>query len=114
MAERNSDPRKNFAPRFLPWLLAAVMFAVYVLTLNHWLSVYNLSAVARLSEQWLPANMNPVLYLVTYPFRWLSSGQMPFALNLFSAVCAALSLGLLARSVAILPHDRTDAQRKRE
>ena len=36
------------------------------------------------------------------------------ALNLFSAVCAALTLGLLARSVTILPHDRTDAQRKRE
>ena len=33
---------------------------------------------------------------------------------MFSAVCAALTLGLLARSVALLPHDRTDAQRKRE
>src|ERR1019366_2908575 len=32
----------------------------------------------------------------------------------FSAVCAALTLGLLARSVALLPHDRTDAQRERE
>ena len=29
-------------------------------------------------------------------------------------MCAALTLGLLARSVAILPHDRTEAQRKRE
>ena len=40
--------------------------------------------------------------------------RFPVALNLFSAVCAALTLGLLARSVAILPHDRTDAQRERE
>ncbi|HXF11324.1 MAG TPA: hypothetical protein VN625_11115, partial [Desulfuromonadaceae bacterium] len=39
---------------------------------------------------------------------------IPFSLNLFSAGCAAITLGLLARSVAILPHDRTDAQRKRE
>ena len=29
-------------------------------------------------------------------------------------MCAALTLGLLARSVALLPHDRTDAQRRRE
>ena len=29
-------------------------------------------------------------------------------------MCATLTLGLLARSVAILPHDRTDAQRERE
>ncbi len=29
-------------------------------------------------------------------------------------MCAALTLGLLARSVAILPHDRTEAQRERE
>ncbi len=29
-------------------------------------------------------------------------------------MCAALTLGLLARSVAILPRDRTDVQRERE
>jgi hypothetical protein len=44
----------------------------------------------------------------------LPPAQIPIALNVFSAACAALTLGLLARSVALLPHDRTDAQRKRE
>src|SRR5208282_2880746 len=33
---------------------------------------------------------------------------------LFTALCAALTLGLLARSVRLLPHDRTRDQRLRE
>jgi tetratricopeptide (TPR) repeat protein len=40
--------------------------------------------------------------------------MIPVALNLFSAVCAALTLALLARSVTLLPHDRTHEQRVRE
>jgi len=42
--------------------------------------------------------VNPVTFLVTGPLRWLPAPAIPFALNLFSAVCAALALGLLARS----------------
>ena len=30
------------------------------------------------------------------------------------AICAAVTLGLLARSVALLPHDRTELERQRE
>jgi tetratricopeptide (TPR) repeat protein len=113
--DNQSDPRKNFAPRFLPWLLAAGAFAVYWLTLNRWVSLFNVGAVAKISGfTWQPEVLNPVFLAVTYPFRWLPSAQIPIALNLFSAVCGALTLGLLARSVAILPHDRTDVQRKRE
>ena len=40
--------------------------------------------------------------------------MIPLALNLFTAVCAALSLALLARSVALLPHDRSHDQRLKE
>jgi tetratricopeptide (TPR) repeat protein len=109
------DPRKNFVPRFLPWLLVAATFALYGFTLNRWVSPLNLDAVAGISGwTWLPEVTSPVLFLATYPFRWLPAAQIPLALNLFSAACAALTLGLLARSVALLPHDRTDAQRKRE
>ena len=36
------------------------------------------------------------------------------ALNFISAICGALTLVCLARSVALLPHDRTQAQRERE
>ena len=113
--DAQTDPRKDFVPRLLPWLLAAVALVVYLLTLNHWVSLFNLTAVARTSGwMWQPEVYNPVSFAVTYPFHWLPAAQIPLALNLFSAVCAALTLGLLARSVALLPHDRTDAQRRRE
>jgi nitrate reductase NapE component len=113
--ENRTDPRKNFAPRFLPWLLAAGAFAVYWFTLNHWVSLFNIGVVAKISGQtWEPEVLNPVSFAATYPFRWLPVAQIPIALNIFAAVCGALTLGLLARSVAILPHDRTDVQRKRE
>lgn len=109
------DPRKNFAPRTLPWLLAIAMFAAYALTLNHWVSLTSLNSVTKISGwTWLPEVSSPLLFIVTYPFRWLPAAAVPLALNFFSAGCAALTLGLLARSVSILPHDRTDAQRKRE
>src|SRR5258706_11742910 len=113
--ETQLDPRKHFVPRTLPWLLAAVMLVVFSLTLNHWVSLFNIGYVAKTSGWvWQPDVVNPLSFLVTCPFRWLPTALIPIALNFFSAVCAALTLGLLARSVAILPQDRTDAQRKRE
>jgi len=115
MTDAQTDPRKGFVLRFLPWLLAAVALAIYLLTLNDWVSFFNLTTVAKTSGwTWKPEIYNPVNFAVTYPFRWLPAAQIPLALNVFSAVCAALTLGLLARSVAVLPHDRTDAQRRRE
>ena len=113
--EQRIDPRKKFVPRILPWLLAAAAFAIYWLTLNRWVSLFNLNAVAKISGwTWQPEVTNPISFLFTYPFRWVPVAQIPVALDIFSAVCAALTLCLLARSVAILPHDRTDAQRARE
>ena len=116
MAKNNqTDPRKYFAPRFMPWLLALAMLAVYGLTLNHWVTLANLLPVAKVSGfTWQPEFLNPLTFLLTYPFRWLPTAKIPLALNLFSAVCAAGALGLLARSVTILPHDRTEAERVRE
>ncbi len=109
------DPRKHFVPRFLPWLLAAAAFVVYWFSLNRWVSPLSLDAVAKISGwTWLPESLNPVSFLATYPLRWVPAPHIPLALNVFSAGCAALTLGLLARSVALLPHDRTEAQRKRE
>jgi tetratricopeptide (TPR) repeat protein len=113
--ETDADPRENFVPRLLPWLLAAAALAVYLLTLNHWVSLMNLGPVAKISGwTWQSESTNPLLFLVTYPFRWLPAAQVPLALNVFSAVCGAATLGLLARSVAVLPHDRTEGERRRE
>jgi tetratricopeptide (TPR) repeat protein len=110
-----TDPRRGFVPRLLPWLLAAVALVVYLLSLNYGISLLNLTAVARTAGwMWQPEIFNPVSSVVTCPLRWLPAAQIPLGLNLFSAVCAALALGLLARSVAVLPHDRTEAQRRRE
>jgi tetratricopeptide (TPR) repeat protein len=116
MANKNlADPRNNFVPKILPWLLAAAVFGIYALTLNHWVSLFNYLAVAKLSGwTWHPEVYNPLFFVVTAPIRWLPATLIPAALNLFSAMCAAITLGLLARSVAILPQDRTDAQRDRE
>jgi tetratricopeptide (TPR) repeat protein len=115
MAENQTDPRKNFVPRFMPWLLAAGAFVVYWFTLNRWVSLLNLNYVAKTSGWlWQPEVINPISFLLTYPLRRLPAAEIPIALNIFTAACAALTLGLLARSVAILPQDRTEAQRKRE
>ena len=113
--DEQTDARENFVPHLLPRLLAVVALAVYLLTLNHWVSLFNLESVARTSGWvWAPQVFNPLSFAVAYPFHWLPVASIPIALNLFSVVCAALTLGLLARSVAILPHDRTEAQRARE
>ncbi len=113
--ENQIDPRKNFVPRLLPWLLGVAMLLVYALTLNRWVNLQNLGQVANISGWvWQPQLFGPLQFLFTYPFRWLPAAEIPLALNLFSAVCAAVTLGLLARSVALLPHDRTELERQRE
>ena len=116
MANKNqNDPRNLPQPRLVPWLLAVAMLGVYLLTLNHWVTLANLMPVARVSGfLWEPQLYSPLLFLATYPFHWLPLAKIPLALNIFSAVCGAGALGLLARSVMILPHDRTEAERVRE
>ena len=116
MSQNNqADPTKQFVPRFLPWLLGAAMLAVYLVTLNRWVTLANIMPVAKASGfLWQPEFYNPLLFLVLLPFRLLPVALIPLALNLFSAACAALTLTLLARSIVILPHDRTEAQRVRE
>ena len=89
-----TDPRRNFAPLILPWLLGALMLAVYVLSLNRWVTMLNLGVVSQVSGfVWQPQLYNPLTYLATLPFQWLSPAAIPVALNLFSAVCAALGAG---------------------
>ena len=113
--ENQKDPRANIAVRFWPWLLGAVMLAVYGFTLNRWVTLLNIGQVAQISGWiWQPQIFSPLTFLITYPFRWLPPAAIPLALNLFSAICAAATLALLARSVALLPHDRTEAERQRE
>ena len=109
------DPRKGFVPRWIPWIIAAVMLAVYLLTLNRWVNLLNMTSVSMIAGwNWRPDEYNPLMMVLTYPLRWLPIAWVPVGLNVFSAVCGALTLALLARSVAILPHDRTEAGRTLE
>ena len=113
--EPEVSPEKNFVRGLLPWLVAACALVLYLVTLNRWVSLSSLQQVARLSGwTWQPELHGPLFWLVTYPLRWLPARAIPLALNLFAAVCAALSLALLARSVALLPHDRTHEQRQQQ
>jgi tetratricopeptide (TPR) repeat protein len=105
---------RRFSTVTLPWLIAACAVVVYAFTLNPWISFGSVQQVARLSGWlWEPDLAGPLYFLVTLPLRALPAAWIPAALNLFNALCAAASLGLLVRSVAILPHNRTHEQRVR-
>lgn len=112
---RALPPKREFVPSTLPWVVAGAALVIYLLTLNHWVSLSSLDRTARVSGWlWQPEAMEPLYWLITYPLHWLPVKLIPLALNLFSAACATLTLALLARSVMLLPHDRTEEQRKRE
>ncbi|MCU0772292.1 MAG: tetratricopeptide repeat protein [Verrucomicrobia bacterium] len=105
---------RRFSTSTLPWILAACAVVVYAFTLNPWISFGSVQQVARLSGWlWEPDLGSPLHFLVTLPLKGLPETWIPAALNLGNALCAAAILGLLARSVAILPHNRTHEQRIR-
>lgn len=109
------DPRNRFAPRWLPLLAGSGAFILFLLTINRWITLFNLDAVAKVAGwTWQPECFSPLVYLVTYPFRWVPVSVLPLSLNILSALCGAVTVGLLARSVAILPHDRTESERQAE
>ncbi len=101
--------------RVLPWIVAAGALVVYLFTLNRWVTLNSLTTVAKVAgwDWWSLTLQAPLYHLVTSPIRLLPPSAQALALNIFSAVCAAGALGLLARSVAILPQDRTREQRQR-
>jgi tetratricopeptide (TPR) repeat protein len=99
----------------LPLWIAVGAFALFVLTLSRWVSVLSLGPLVRATgDEWSPLVYQPLTYLVTLPTRLVPDAWQPLALNLLAAVCGAVTLGLLARSVILLPHDRTEAQRHTE
>jgi len=103
----------GFVQRRLPWLIAAGALLFYACTLSRWVTVLGLAPLARAAGwDWHPVLHAPLQFLLTYPCRWLPPQLQIIGLNLFSAICATLALALLARSVALLPHDRTRDQRQ--
>ncbi len=106
---------RSFVRSYLPWLVALGALIFFSLTLNRALSLMGLQGVARLSGwDWRPVYQAPLYYVLTLPIRGLPAGWQLLAANGFSLLCAALTLALLARCVALLPHDRTREQRIRD
>jgi hypothetical protein len=106
---------KDFTHRFLPWIVAAVALLIFLITLNGWVTLPTLALTARLSGwDWQPLYTQPVHFLLTLPIRLLPGNLELVGLNIFSAVCGALTVALLVRCVTLLPQDRTREQRQRE
>jgi tetratricopeptide (TPR) repeat protein len=113
--ETGSNRGGRFVAGIEPWLLGGAMFAVYLSTLYHYATPANLGRLAEVSGwSWAPKFFAPITCLVIFPIHWLPDQWKLAGLNVFAAGCAALTLALLARSVALLPHDRTNEQRLRE
>jgi tetratricopeptide (TPR) repeat protein len=113
--EEQTPRARTFVAGLLPWVIALGCLVLYVATLSHWVNLANWWQVKEITGwDWPSSVYAPLQFLVTYPIRWLPNGWQPLVMNLFAAVCAGLTLALLARSVALLPHDRTHEQRQRE
>ncbi len=119
--EKVSSPQKRaIIPS--PWLVVLGALLLYGFTLNHWVTFNSLPVVARVTGwdwhpiplSWRQTPVAPLFFVLTCPIRLLPVAWQPAALNAFAAFCAALTLGLLAASVRLLPHDRTREQRQRE
>jgi len=114
MAE-DSNPLKSFAATRLPWAVALGMLVLYIFTRHTWISFASLPAVSNVGG-WndLSQTEAPLLYLLTLPLGVMPASMVPTAMNILAAVFGALTLAMLVRSVALLPHDRTKEQRQRE
>jgi len=98
----------------LPWAVAAGVLLFYLLTLNRVLSLSNVQGLARAAGwDWRPNYTGPLYFLLAQLVRLAPAGLQLLTANLISAVCAAATLAMLARSVLLLPHDRTREQRLR-
>ena len=97
--------------RRLPLCVSLGALFVYGLTLGHGLTLSGLSLAAKVAGwDWQPMAGQPLLWLVTLPLRLLPTGWVTLSLNLLSAVCAAVTLGVLARSVTLLLPHRSPAE----
>ena len=92
----------------IPLLVALGALVFYGVTLSRGVTINSLPLTAKIAGwDWLPSTGQPLLWLLTLPLRLLPAAWVPAGLNFFSATTAALTLGLLARTVQLLPWDRS-------
>ena len=90
--------------RRLPWQIALGALVLYGITSGHGVTINSLSLTAKVADwDWTPMIGHPLFWLLTLPLQLLPSAWVPLGLNFFFAVVAALTLGLLARTVQLMP-----------
>ena len=90
----------------LPRYVALAALLVYGLTLSWGTTLNSLLLDAKVAGwDWQPMTNEPLTWLLTLPLRCLPAGWIPVSLNLFFALGGALTLGMLARSIELLPWD---------
>ncbi len=108
--ERLHSRSRNFVVKAMgrfPCQVALAALVVYGVTLAHGVTMNSLDLTAKVAGwDWRPMTGQPVLWLLTLPLRWLPAAGVAVGLNLFSIITAALTLGLLARTVQLLPWDQ--------
>jgi len=120
--ENTVSPQSKRPIYLSPWLVAAAALALYGVTLNHWVTFGSLPLASQIMGwDWHPGPLpwrpdihyQPLFLILTLPLRWLPADWRVMGLNVLTAVCAALTLAILARTVKLFSHDRTKEQRVR-
>jgi len=110
--EQNSVLPRRFVTAVLPWIIGAVALVIYLVTMGKSATFGSAGLVASVAGwDWHSNLQRPLLMVLISPFRLLPEASVALALNVFNAVLAALVLALLARVIALLPQNRTAAQR---
>jgi len=93
--------------RRLPLWVALAALCLYAGTIGGGLTLYGLPLASKLAG-WDAAPMTgqPLLWLLTLPLQVLPAAWVPLLLKLLAAALAAALLGLLTRTVQMLPWDR--------
>lgn len=113
--DNSPTPPRPFTLSLLPWLCGLAALVLYLITLASWVTLPALNLTGQVVgwDWWNPKIGRPLYHLLTLPVKALPASAQITALNAFAALCSALTLALLARSVALLPQDRTRDQRTR-
>lgn len=116
MSDHDSLSPLGFVQKKLPWVMFCVAFLVGWATMSQSVTLDSLVEVGKVAGwDWSPKVNAPVQFLITLPIEWwVPANLQPYTLNLLTVFLSALVVYQLARSVSLLPHDRTRDQRVRE
>lgn len=90
-----------------PVQVAGFALLVYLLTFSHGVTIHSLAFTAKVAGwDFMPMKGQPLLWLLTLPLKVLPAGWAAISLNLLAALTAAVTLGILARTMELLDWDR--------